>query len=316
MIYSYAPMEGITTWWYRQVVNRHFSNIDRYYTFFLTPRYGAVMGRDVREIRIENNRGLSVIPQIMTNKSDLFASFVREIKEKGYEEVNLNLGCPMQTVVKKQRASWFLSHLEELREFLDGIFSSAELPISIKTRVGFDSLDLLPRLIELFNCYPIKELIVHPRLRTDFYKGSVRMEAFDEVYRNIKVPLSYNGDMFSPEDVKALREKYPDVKRIMLGRGLITNPSLARLCEGNAQLTMDEFISFHMDMQSTMMSVIEGGDIYLDRMKEFWWYWCRLFEDGERLVKDVRKARKTPDYNRAVEKLFNNAVMKERPYFL
>ncbi len=316
MIYSYAPMEGITTWWYRQVFSRHFDKIDRYYTFFLTPRYGNVMGRDVRELINENNQGLNVIPQVMTNKSDLFVDFVRDIKAKGYEEVNLNLGCPMQTVVGKQRASWFLAHPEELERFLDEIFSSSQLPISIKTRVGFDSLELLPRLVDIFNNYPIKELIVHPRLRSDFYKNSVNMEAFDFVYKSSKVPVGYNGDLFTPESVNDFRTRYPEVEHIMLGRGLICNPALARLCEGGSQLTIEEFFSFHSDMQRTMMNIMPGGDIYLDRMKEFWWYWCRLFEDGERLVKSIRKARKTIDYNCAVEKLFNNTAIKQRPYFL
>lgn len=316
MVYSYAPMEGITTWWYRQVFARHFGGIGRFYTFFLTPRYGNVMGRDMRELVAEHNAGLNVIPQIMTNKSDLFRAFVAEIKSKGYMEVNLNLGCPMQTVVGKQRASWFLAHPAELDQFLSEIFQETELPISIKTRIGFDDASIFPSLMEIFNHYPISELIVHPRLRTDFYKGCVNMSAFDIAYRESRAPLAYNGDLFTPDSIASFREKYPKVEHIMLGRGIICNPALAREAEGGESLKMDEFVSFHSDMQRTMREVMPGGDIYLDRMKEFWWYWCRLFEDGERLVKDVRKARRTPDYDRAVDRLFANTRLKEHPYFL
>ncbi len=309
-------MEGITTWWYRQVFARHFTGIDHYYTFFLTPRYGNVMGRDMRELVKEHNEGLDVVPQIMTNKCDLFRDFASEMKGMGYREVNLNLGCPMQTVVGKQRASWFLAHPEELDGFLSGIFESSPLPISIKTRIGFDDVSVFPSLMEIFDRYPIKELIVHPRLRSDFYKGSVDMEAFDLAYRNAGFPVAYNGDLFTPDSIASFREKYPNVGHIMLGRGIICNPALAREAEGGKPLSMDEFVSFHSDMQRTMREVMPGGDIYLDRMKEFWWYWCRLFEDGERLVKDVRKARKTPDYDRAVLKLFANTGLRKHPYFL
>ncbi|MBR1918260.1 MAG: tRNA-dihydrouridine synthase family protein [Spirochaetales bacterium] len=316
MVYSYAPMEGITTWWYRQVFARHFGGIDRFYTFFLTPRYGAVMGCDLRELEIEHNAGLAVIPQMMTNNSELARAFVSEIGEKGYREVNLNLGCPMQTVVGKQRASWFLGHPEELDNFLSGLFEDVKLPISIKTRIGFDDASIFPKLMGIFNRYPLSELIVHPRLRSDFYKGSVDMKAFDIAYSCSACPVAYNGDLFTPDSIASFRDRYPKVEHIMLGRGLICNPALAREAEGGERLRLDEFVHFHSDMQDTMREVMKGGDIYLDRMKEFWWYWCRLFEDGERLVKDVRKARKSADYNRAVDRLFANARLRERPYFL
>lgn len=134
MKFYMAPMEGLTGYVFRSAYQRHFHNIDRYFTPFIN---NAKMNhREVADILPEHNAGMEVIPQILTNRVEDFVAVSKALGEYGYEEVNLNLGCPSGTVVSKGRGSGFLAMPEELDRFLDGIFSKCPLKISIKTRIG------------------------------------------------------------------------------------------------------------------------------------------------------------------------------------
>ena len=80
----------------------------------------------------------------------------------GYTEVNLNLGCPSGTVTAKGKGSGFLAHPNELAAFFDEVFSKNPLPVSVKTRLGYEMPEEFAALLDLYNRYPIACLTVHP----------------------------------------------------------------------------------------------------------------------------------------------------------
>ena len=223
-----APMEGITGYVFRNAYMACYGGIDTCFTPFLS---NPVLNQiELHDVLPEHNRDLHVIPQILTNRPETFAAIAGTLKDYGYSEVNLNLGCPSGTVVAKKRGAGALREPRELDRLLDGIYSTSPLPVSVKCRIGISSEAEWEDILEVLLKYPMTELIIHPRFQKEFYKGNVHMEAFALAYERIrgtKCALCYNGDITTPEDYRRLVQMYPDISAVMLGRGLLWNPELA-----------------------------------------------------------------------------------------
>ncbi|MDY3361757.1 MAG: tRNA-dihydrouridine synthase family protein, partial [Clostridium celatum] len=217
MKYYLAPMEGITGHIYRNAYEKYFHNIDKYFTPFIVPNQSlSLKTKELRDLQPENNEGLNIVPQILTNDSEGFIITAKKLKELGYDEINLNLGCPAGTVVSKGRGSGFLAKREELDIFLDEIFKIKDMKISIKTRIGKDSPEEFYKLIDIYNKYPLEELIIHPRTRQDFYGNTPNLEVFKDALSLSKHSICYNGDIFTKEDYNRFIKIFPQVDKIML----------------------------------------------------------------------------------------------------
>lgn len=223
---SFAPMEGITGPTYRRVHREFFGGVDRYYTPFLAANKNhKFKHRETREFLPYDP---CLVPQVLTGNPEDFVWAAKTIAGAGYEEVNLNLGCPASTVVTKKKGSGLLADTYALECFLDGIFSATDLPkISVKTRIGFNSPDEAEYLGELYANYPFCEVIIHPRVRRDFYSGTPDLEAFRIMKDKLSCPVCYNGDIRTVADAIKISEMFPDVQHIMIGRGLVADPALA-----------------------------------------------------------------------------------------
>lgn len=229
--------------------------------------------------------------------------------------MNLNLGCPSGTVVAKKKGAGFLSQPQALARFLDQIFQTLDVNISIKTRIGVENLEEWPPLLDLFQRYPICELIIHPRLRRDFYRGQPRREAFTYAVAHSRLPLCYNGDLFSPQDCWDLARQFPSVDRLMAGRGLVCNPALGRQLQGGPPLTKAELQAFHDRLLDGYQSVLSGDWPVLGKMKELWSYWARLFPAPEKPLKAMRKAKTLTDYTFAAQSLFRDQDLLPGAHF-
>lgn len=152
MILSLAPMEGITGSSFRRVHAACFGALDRYYTPFLAPpRVGSGFGRKaLKELDLERNAGLDVVPQLLTKHADEFVWAARLLADMGYREVNLNLGCPSGTVVGKGKGSGFLRDPEALDAFLGEACARSPLPVSVKTRLGVSDDAEFGRILETY----------------------------------------------------------------------------------------------------------------------------------------------------------------------
>lgn len=305
MIYSLAPMEGITGHTFRRVHAECFGALDRYYTPFLPPPHvgSPFGGKNLKEIDPANNEGLNVIPQLLTKNADEFVWAARQLAELGYREVNLNLGCPSGTVVSKGKGSGFLRNLDELEVFLRDVCERSPLPVSVKTRLGLEDDAEYERILELYRSLPLAELIVHPRVQKDRYQGKPRWEPYGETLARASFPVAYNGDVFGEEDQAALVAAYPQTRHIMLGRGLLANPALVRMLAGGVPATASELKQFHDKLFHAYVDEIGGNAVF--RMKEWWFYAKCAFTDSMAVHRAVRKVRKINEYEVAVEKVFN-----------
>nr|WP_307999102.1 tRNA-dihydrouridine synthase family protein [uncultured Merdimonas sp.] len=304
MKYYLAPLEGITTDVYRRAYHACFHPMDKYFTPFLVPHTKrGFNAREEREILPENNPGMYLVPQIMSNDADSFLRTEEKLRVYGYEEVNLNLGCPSKTVVSKNRGSGFLSVPDELDRFLDKIFSGTKGRISIKTRIGKNSPEEFEEILRIYNQYPVEELIIHPRVQKDFYKNHPNMEVFAWAFRESKIPVCYNGDIFASEDEKKIQERFPDLSCIMLGRGIIRNPGLVSEIRGGAPASRDRLRRFHDQIFQDYQKISMGEKNVLFKMKELWSYMGAMFPGQEKALKKIKKAEKSDRYLAAVEEI-------------
>ena len=310
----FAPLEGITTYPYRNLHHKYFGGVEKYFTPFLAP--GPEQGMSVKEMRDvlpENNAGVPVVPQILTNRAGDFLLASKKLSEMGYREINLNLGCPSGTVTAKKKGSGFLLYPDDLDRFFDEVFSDAtvrngEFFVSVKTRIGKNEVEEWPELMQVYNRYPIHELTVHPRIQKEFYKGTPHLDVFADILKESRNPVVYNGDLFTVEKVKEFREKFPTVGTVMIGRGLIRNPALAEMIlQEETELEADilpRIREFHDALFEHYRETMSGDRNLLFRMKDLWSYMLAEVLDSEKLAKKIRKSQHVPEYLAAVEEVF------------
>lgn len=311
MKYYFAPMEGITGHVYRRVHHQFFPGMDKYFTPFITPgQKKSMTPREIRDILPENNPGIFLVPQILTNQSEDFLNTAGDMKSYGYREVNLNLGCPSGTVVAKKKGAGFLEYPERLNRFLDEIFQKTDMDISIKTRIGKDDPEEFEELLSIYNQYPLKELIIHPRVRTDYYKNQPNLEVFETAWKESKNPVCYNGDLFTEEKCREFSRRFPQVDTLMLGRGLLVNPGLVMQMQGKERMDQNTLKAFHWTLWEEYQTVIQGDKNVLFKMKELWFYMGNLFPDSKKELKKIKKAQHKEDYREAVEAVFDGTMCR------
>lgn len=299
----FAPMEGLTDTIYRRTHARFYGGVSKYYIPFISPtQHHVFTPKELRAIGPEHNAGIPTVPQLLAKDAEHFLWAAGELHAMGYDEVNLNIGCPSGTVTAKGKGAGMLRDLDSLRGFLDGVFAKAPLAVSVKTRIGFESPEEWPAILDLLAGYPLQEIIVHPRTRAGFYKaGTLHPETF-RMAAEKNLPLVYNGDLFTAEDCKVLQQEYPDMP-MMMGRGLVCNPALAREAGGGASLSILEFRAFHDALYDEYRHdrTLEQAH---SRMRELMTYMACCFRDADKAAKGIRKS-KPANYEDAVNRLFD-----------
>ncbi len=309
-----APMEGVTTHIYRRIFNKYYKGPGKFFTPFLSPNQTkSFQMKELEEIDNEKNAGMTTVPQLLCSNAEHFIWACKEITARGYKEVNFNLGCPSNTVVTKKKGSGFLFYPDELDAFFDAVFTGIEglnVSISVKTRLGKHDPKEFVRILEIYNKYPLKELIVHPRIQKDFYKGEIRREWLDHAYENSKNPICINGDIYTREDVKNTEERYPDAEALMLGRGLIARPYL--FDEGDVLKDRERFKAFNAELLDEYCKRMSGDFSILCKLKELWFYMLPPLNAGKEAEKRLKKTTKVSEYRCIVNEIIESVALDDR----
>ena len=309
MQHYFAPLEGLTDHIYRRLHHKYFPGVDRYYTPFLSPTaHQKLTSREARELPPADSLDAPTVPQLLTKNAADFLWAAEQCAQRGYTQVNFNAGCPSGTVVAKGKGAGMLADLDGLDRFLDAVCSASPVAISVKTRLGMEAPEEFVRILEIYDRYPIAELIVHPRIRREFYKSPVHSEWFQYAQENCKLPLCYNGDLCSPEEISALCERFPKTRAVMLGRGLIGDPGM--LSPGGTQADVLE--AFCAELLEGYIRSFGGPRNAMFRMKEHWRYLLCRFEDGQKIGKQLRKTTDVAEYQALIARLFREHPLKAR----
>jgi tRNA-dihydrouridine synthase len=307
----FAPLEGITGYVFRNAYEKYYGGIDKYFTPFISPHTKKLMdSREKRDILPENNKGLTIVPQVLTNKAEDLIDLANQLHEDyGYEEINLNLGCPSKTVTTKGKGSGFLEFPDQMEEFFDRYFKACDVKLSIKTRIGYYEVEEAQRLLNLYERFPFEEVIIHPRLGSQMYKGMPNYDVFEEYLKRTKHSLCYNGDINSLEDLQKLDSKWENCDKYMLGRGLIARPGMLQMQESGeytANLSQEEWIrfkGFHDELVEGYYAYMCEDRNTLFKMKELWTWWAVMFPGQEKTLKKIKKATTLQEYKQLVKML-------------
>ena len=316
-----APLEGVTGFVFRNAYEEFYGKgrVDKYFIPFISPNKSkGYTTREQNDIRPEHNVGINTIPQIMANDPGLFLETAAMLKGMGYKELNLNLGCPSGTVVSKFRGAGFLAQPLELDSFLDKVLSSSEMKdmhMSVKTRTGLNSHEEFRLLLEIYNDYPLSEIIIHPRVRTDYYKNTPDMEIFKWAVEESRNPVCYNGDIFTIEDYTRFTEMCPEVDRIMLGRGFVGNPGIIEQIghkdalqgyEEDGAKAADTLKKFTDKLLNDYIRVMDNEVNAMHKMKEVWIYINQFNPGNEKAFKKIKKSHRLLEYQAGVEEFVNS----------
>ena len=285
----FAPLEGITDYTFRMLHHQYYGGVDRYYIPFLSPTmHHRLPPKEQREVALEHNLGQHAVPQLLTKNAEDFNWAASELWDMGYQEVNLNLGCPSGTVVPKGKGAGFLAWPDRLDAFLEEIFRYPAGAISIKTRLGMHTPEEFGQLLEIYRKYPICELTIHPRTRDEQYTGPLHPEAFEMAAQRCPFPICYNGELRTVAQISALQAHNPALPAAMVGRALVARPALALHCRGK-QPPQGTRAEYHRALCQTYLERFGAQKPALMRMKQIWQFWMWDCPDGERQWKKLRK---------------------------
>ena len=303
----FAPLQGYTDAIYRQAHARIFGGIASYYTPFVRIEHGDFRRKDVRELEAENNRGVVLTPQLIASTPETILHILSLFIEKGYQKVDINLGCPFPTLAKRHNGAGLLPYPDEVKALLSAALEAhPDIRFSVKMRLGWEDSAECMALLPLLNSLPLSHITMHPRLGKQQYKGEVDLEAFQRFYAECEKPLVYNGDLLTLDDIERIESRFPRLAGLMIGRGLLANPALAiEYQQGeplSPQAMMEKIRLLHADVFSQYGNLLEGGEQQLlTKMRTFWEY---LLPDGDRKAKKViHKTSKLSNYQAAVSNL-------------
>ena len=309
----FAPLQGYTEAIYRNAHASVFGGIEAYYTPFVRFEKNIFRPKDIREISPENNSVPHLIPQLLASKCDQAESILALFIEKGYREVDLNLGCPFPLLAKRHYGSGLLPHSEEVEALLKVVNNHPDIQFSVKMRLGWEDSKECLNALSILNDLPLKHICLHPRIGKQQYKGEVDMNGFTTFYEACKHPIIYNGDITSRTEIEELTQRFPKLGGVMIGRGLLANPALALEYQLGKSLDHNDLIqrtrTLHQEVFQRYQERLEGGDgQLLLKMKAFWEY--LLPEAPKKLKKGILKSTTLPKYEQAVALFWRGAVIE------
>ncbi len=249
-----APMEGVTDILFRQVIAK-VGRPDLFFTEFTNvSSYASEKGRHNALERFEIAPTDSpIIAQIWGKTPEHYSATVGALQELGFSGVDINMGCPDRHVNRAGGGAAMIRTPELAIKCIKSAFSNAEhLPISVKTRLGYTSVDEYQTWLPTLLSQNLSALTVHLRTKKEMSKVPAHHELIPEILKlrdqiapNTK--LIINGDIKDKQHAKKIWVKYPDIDGIMIGRGIFKNP----YCFTDHQPTQEELINllnYHLDL--------------------------------------------------------------------
>ncbi|MCF8231550.1 MAG: tRNA-dihydrouridine synthase family protein [Bacteroidales bacterium] len=304
-----APLQGLTDRTFRKSFRQFFAGIDKMFTpFFSFNNDNAYKTSKLNRQLADGCNPASIVPQALSNSPEGILYFQESLAKLGYHSFNLNLGCPYNIVIKKNKGAGLLRQPERLEEIIKEISTNAVLPVSVKVRLGMSQPDEIFPIIEILNRYKIEEVIIHPRIGNNYYQGLPDQERFAECVRRLDHPVVYNGDIFCVADFQKISALHPDIDTFMLGRGILRNPFLPSQIKGlplpgDAKTILYEF---QKELFKNLTEDRGKGKYFPQGIKEFWSYLCYSFDQPELIFDKIKRVKNNESYHETVEDIFRN----------
>lgn len=314
MIYL-APLQGFTDFVYRNAFEKVFHSVDAYFIPYITLKGTEVLQKYQKEVIPENNQHGKSVPQILAKDEEELVSLCSYLNNLGYQEINLNLGCPYPMVTNRGKGSKLLTGPEKLEQMLHAFFDNFSMKLSVKMRAGFESAAEIEKIIPVLNRFPLKNVIIHPRVASQLYKGEVHEAAFQFALENLKQTPVYNGDIFSMNDYLKRSDQFPEVNSWMLGRGVLKDVFLPDKIKGTQHSELEQrqlLLNFHQTVFEEYIRQADNSGNVLNKMQQFWSYFSHHFERQTKVLKLIKKLKDISFLEAGVKYLIINEELKRQ----
>ncbi|WP_027419640.1 tRNA dihydrouridine synthase [Crocinitomix catalasitica] len=306
-----SPLQGFTDFRFRNALNHFFGGIDTFYAPYIRLNGKMVIKPAYqRDLALENNTTLEVIPQVITNDPDEFLFVAKYVQSLGYKELNWNLGCPYPMVTKSGMGSGLICNPSRIDEVLDKAHKETDILVSMKMRMGYENAEEILDAFPILDQYPLKNIAIHARIGKQLYKGAVNLDAFEKCISSTKHKLYYNGDITSVEAFRAIQERFPSIDHFMIGRGLIADPFLPSMIKNNTTVYPENrwaiFSEFHDTIYRQYDEFLSGPTPIKMKMQGFWEYFSQSTSNPQKTFKAIKKASNPTKYQHAVREIINS----------
>jgi tRNA-dihydrouridine synthase len=303
-----SPLQGFTDFRFRNAFNNIFGGIDTFYAPYIRLNGNlAIKASYERDLLPENNVGLELIPQIITNDAEEFLFVAKYVQQLGYKELNWNLGCPYPMVTKCGMGSGLINDPERIDNILKKVQAESDIIVSMKMRLGYENTEEILQVLPILEKYPIKNVAIHARIGKQLYKGGVHLDAFQECINQTKLKLYYNGDITSVAKFHEMQERFPSIDHWMIGRGLISDLFLPSMIKSNTtqypKNKLELFKEFHDTLFQNYSESLSGSSHLLLKMYHLWEYFSVLFSNPRKALKKIKKAGSIKNYQAAVNEI-------------
>lgn len=309
---SLAPMQGYSDLIYRSTLC-HIGGVDVFYAPYIKVEDGQIKNKHIADIEPKANTGLTVVPQVMANNSNDFLTVLNAVTELGYAELNWNLGCPFPMVAKRQLGAGLLPHPDIIDKVLTDVETNANLKISVKMRLGWQSEDEVWPVLDVLNSHKIEEITIHPRIGSQMYKGLANRQIMPQLIAKSAHPISYNGDICTPEQAQSILAENPKISHLMIGRGLLYNPFLANEIKGiqtDGRTRRNKLMDFIGTIGELQLDRLQGAGHFIQKMTTYWEYWSHMFTDQHKALKTIKKCRSIEEYSDKMQDIVLEWEMK------
>ena len=303
MNFHFAPVQGHTDAAFRHFHAKNYNGDQlTYYTPFIRLEKGELRPKDLKDLTSSLNDNINLVPQIIFRDKLELQKLVEILYDLGYREIDLNMGCPFPLQTGHGRGAATITDTELAKSIVETVKRYPDVRFSVKMRLGMENPEEWKTLLPYLNSIPLKHLALHPRVARQQYGGEVNYEQFGDFIRACKNPVVYNGDLKSPADIRRIIERFPEISGIMIGRGLLSRPSLISEFIAGKEIPSSERIAgmfkFHHELYSHYSSVLCGDSQILSKIQPFWEYAEK--EIGRKAWKAIRKAVNVAKYQTAI----------------
>lgn len=263
-----APIQGVTDAVFRTLFSKYFGGVDAFYTPFIRIEHGDFRSRDMRDLAASSD----VVPQVLPGSADELRRMVDEVAGRGFRRVDINLGCPFPPIAAHGRGCVLLTMPDKVADILSVVPQYADVDFSVKMRLGFADATQWQGVIDVINATPLTHVAVHARYGKQQYKGECDMEAFAQLAQRSSNHVIYNGDILTAADAEGIVSRFPNLKGVMIGRGLLANPALARQLRGEDIDLAQAFRQFHAELLDVQSQRLCGDAQIVAKMKGYWEY--------------------------------------------
>ena len=302
----FAPLQGFTDSVYRNLYAETFDGVEKFFTPFLRVEGGEVRRKDVVDLMMTKNR-TTTVPQIIASCSEDVDILAQLVIDKGFEHCDINFGCPFPQQTHKMRGAGILPHPDKVAEVLKAAAKYPELKFSVKMRLGNSDKTECLAIVDILNDAPLSFVTIHPRISKQMYSGTIDMAMFQELITKINHPIVYNGDINTVDDINRITSQFPNIKAVMIGRGLLANPFLAQdyQTDGNCGFDVKIYMKFVNNLSHGYLAQYDNSEyMALDKMKTFWAY--PPHGVNKKRIKEIQKSRSLAEFITNVAIAVNN----------